>query len=750
MAVMFSFSDHQDRPDEDHLPSTTVCARCKGINLDTFRDDRQYYHSLLGEIVLSARTCGLCDLIYKTCRHDYESTEDTLRYRYYIDLSGRRDPWNVLEDHESCVIRTSLSIRVVDTTPWLGDPRYRGGGKHGKIAYHADKNGHATIRGRPLHCFTLDGDPAADFGIPPVRLLGSNTSSEESFKTAKKWLAQCLATETVGAVWSTSWESASSIPEVESDHTWSEADVEIDRSIESLVTKLPRRLIDLQPSNLDSGQIRIVETTNVMLSYATLSYCWGTIHNKTWLTEKGNLHKRTSAFNIESMPKTVREAFIITSRLGFRYIWVDALCIVQDDAAEWARESANMGNIYHESVVTIVASSSRSAEQGCFNTRSRSHFDKFINLYRIENVLKDGAASSIFVYQSVRPDLSIHEITEGPWSRRGWTYQEQIFARRILYMSESQLFWDCEHCHSTEDGLGILEHRERKNSVNPILRLQGPLNGVALLELWYTDVVREYSGRALTFSSDRLAALSGLAKAVHLKKGVEYLAGIWKDSVLTGLLWRRTGAGSKAEAYRCPSWSWLSQDSGVTYELAHGRWLPGQLARRRFHGSMDIRCSSWEEGWLVCQRDSHEIDTWHDGPFSRVLDACTNKDMANPFGTVTGGHVDLRTRLVAALRTTDRPDGNWGWELRSTDATALMFPSCSPNGRQGVAYMDNDVSDVRDVVCALLIARGLNFVFLLLELVDSSANVYKRIGIAEAVRDELTMIEMRQMFIRII
>lgn len=436
------------------------------------------------------------------------------------------------------------------------------------------------------------------------------------------------------------------------------------------------------------------------------------------------------------MPKTVRESFAIVSKLGIRYIWIDALCIVQDDEMEWAEESARMGGIYRGSVVTIAVPSSQSVDQGCFNTHSRSHFDKFGRLHRVNSVLKSGASSSIYIYGQSRPDLHEQEIAHGPWVRRGWTFQEQIFAHRVIYYSESQLFWQCEHCRLTEDNLGILDPLTTYNQLYPVTRIEYQLKGHSLLSWWYLDLVKEYSSRTLTFNSDRLVALSALAKATYLNKRVEYLADIWKDLVLTGLLWRRVGRGGKAQAYRCPSWSWLSQDSAVSYELACGRLSQDVLAKQR------------RERLKLSDGDSQDVDAWHDGPFAKVLHASTTTDPINPFGTVKDGYVEIETRVVVALRTSDVLGRSWIRER--SDGESLIFPSGSPNGYQGIAYMDNDDSGAENAICALLTARFDRFVFLLLELVEPATSVYKRIGIAEAERDELAMIQMEQVTVKII
>lgn len=89
--------------------------------------------------------------------------------------------------HDRATGAIYLWIGTLDTQPYLGDPEYGGGGKFGEIKYEADENGHATVRGRRLACFTKEHDPAAETGTHWVRSVGPNTASEGSFDVARDW-----------------------------------------------------------------------------------------------------------------------------------------------------------------------------------------------------------------------------------------------------------------------------------------------------------------------------------------------------------------------------------------------------------------------------------------------------------------------------------------------------------------------------------------------------------------------------------
>ncbi|KAM6513776.1 hypothetical protein FALCPG4_014991 [Fusarium falciforme] len=128
--------------------------------------------------------------------------------------------------------------------------------------------------------------------------------------------------------------------------------------------KLPSRVIDVGSEGQDP---RIVETNSQLGEYLTLSYCWGGISNGK--TVSTNLQERLVGISLHALCKTHQDAIDLTRRLGFRYLWIDALCIVQDDTADWAAEAARMWEIYRDSALTIAADSSKSGNGGIYSRR---------------------------------------------------------------------------------------------------------------------------------------------------------------------------------------------------------------------------------------------------------------------------------------------------------------------------------------------------------------------------------------------
>ena len=212
-------------------------------------------------------------------------------------------------------------------------------------------------------------------------------------------------------------------------------------------------------------------------------------------------------------------------------------------------------------------------------------------------------------------------------SSRGWACQESILSPRILHFHSSQLFWQCRHLHLAEDNLprgswseyrpvlvdqiwrNIFFDTDSQVKLEPkhIQRFSStPRHQLA--RAWYCELIeREYSARQLTYGSDKLVAISGPAKAAHRNYPQRYLAGLWGDYLVEGLLWERHGKGRKAFDYRAPTWSWASQDSRIRYN-----------------------CLYPENIQAICE----------------IVNVTMETDSDNPFGQVHGGSVVLRTHVV--------------------------------------------------------------------------------------------------------
>ncbi|KAH7397108.1 heterokaryon incompatibility protein-domain-containing protein, partial [Pyrenochaeta sp. MPI-SDFR-AT-0127] len=281
----------------------------------------------------------------------------------------------------------------------------------------------------------------------------------------------------------------------------------------------PSRLLQI---NEDATSIRLIDTCGNPFSYVALSYCWGKDDGGDWKTTTHTLRSHTQhGLASKYLPLTLQHSLTITRRLGFSYIWIDALCIIQDSSEDWAREATKMAGVYFGSVLTIAASAAHSWSDGCFNQHSTRIIER--GLYSdswvvVESELSTGQSSRFLVHDS-------------PLAKRGWTFQEHRLPRRTLYYTAEQLFWECQHCRRSEDNFPIQQNLGK----HPILDTKR-LTSDGVATLWYLGVVEDYSRRALTFSKDRLVAVSALAKATYFRRPQPYIAGLWRDSMMDGLM----------------------------------------------------------------------------------------------------------------------------------------------------------------------------------------------------------------------
>jgi len=136
--------------------------------------------------------------------------------------------------------------------------------------------------------------------------------------------------------------------------------------------QLPSRLVDVGvgiPPR--TAPIRLCQTGGRRGRYTALSHRWGAKHPLTTIT--ANLEEHQRRIPLEKLPQTFQDAIELTRRLGIRYIWIDSLCIVQDDASDWADESKQMGTIYERSYLTIAATSAPDGDGGLFRGGNGRH-----------------------------------------------------------------------------------------------------------------------------------------------------------------------------------------------------------------------------------------------------------------------------------------------------------------------------------------------------------------------------------------
>lgn len=392
--------------------------------------------------------------------------------------------------------------------------------------------------------------------------------------------------------------------------------------------------------------------------YAALSYVWGET-NGVLLTRDNyaTLAKPGALLDVLSLPATIRDAIVVTSWLGIRYLWVDALCIKQDHHSHRMSQIGQMASVYTSAVVTLVAASGVHADAGL----SRVSVDTRKERASIINV--SGGVSLIPVLDSFDKDAPTGEVPLSPWYSRAWTMQEHLLSARKLIFTERQVYWHCPQANWLEETemefgnpTGFSGYRfgswTRQNAVTydqDITKLllvyqealarsddATPASPVLSSSLLYEDLAVRYMNRHLTRESDRLNAFTGILRVLSALTGERFVWGLPESRFCSALAWHipnqpRTfattttafkGEGGAAQdreiSFPLPSWSWVAWRSARTNDLHFGL------------GSSGCWLRDWPKDGLLAEVEIHQIDAA--GGHRRVSDD-RHRDHRLPDGT---------------------------------------------------------------------------------------------------------------------
>ncbi|KAG4441301.1 hypothetical protein IFR05_003229 [Cadophora sp. M221] len=377
----------------------------------------------------------------------------------------------------------------------------------------------------------LPDDPASKVGFIRGELIKPELTDSAYFK-AKKWIENCIHSHL----------RCRSSPDF-----------------------FPTRVIDVGPPD-GSEDPRLLVNRSLRAPWVALSHCWG--GHISSATLRSNIEARTDALPMSHLPLNFRDAITITRKLGYRYLWIDALCILQDSQSDWQGHLSHMGEIYQYAVVTIAADVASDSDTGIILRRELSA--KYVSVpYRSISHNTEG---------TVNFTPSLDNFPNGPIQTRGWTLQEDLLSVRTLYFSADQLLWQCqttkisESDHDPPNGQGrhedglegylkrsfLLPDNHPASSLEEISPAPDFLNTTPsgqALDHWYL-VVNEYVKRSLTVEQDRFPALYGIARQIERRTGYKYKAGMWLEDIHVGLMWTTNGTGLKRKNIACPSWSW--------------------------------------------------------------------------------------------------------------------------------------------------------------------------------------------------
>ncbi|KAK3351878.1 heterokaryon incompatibility protein-domain-containing protein [Neurospora tetraspora] len=440
----------------------------------------------------------------------------------------------------------------------------------------------------PLAKFKLertDGSAGAKSLLPrrlpdgSMFVLPSSTNSPEAFGLVRHWLDDCLNNH----------------PECKG----------------SNFKRLPTRLVDVGVADnngqkkLTRPRIFVPNTTSqtpATIPYLTLSHSWALTGSSLRLTTKNieDWQKPEAAEHggipIDGLAQTFLDAMRITQQLGYRYIWIDSLCIMQDSSEDWKREAQTMAAVYGNSLLTIFASGMGMAGgQGanadtCFSVRNP------LKVYSpiITSPLCEENASFYAIREKYEPNVD--EMLWGanqknPLLSRGWIVQERLLSPRIIYYGADELYWECrlhEVSESCPFGTGLKKDAEASQSIwtanakSVYQDLQDPFPASLkatgmdmgndnedakyaqhlheLAACWMT-LLTYYTATELTYPSDRLIALAGMVTAIEDSKGWTYTLGSWQELWPFDLLW--------------------GFDSVLNVELFNPGWYPDDSEKRR-------------------------------------------------------------------------------------------------------------------------------------------------------------------------
>lgn len=358
----------------------------------------------------------------------------------------------------------------------------------------------------------------------------------------------------------------------------------------------PTRLVEWT-SNDTFRIIRSDSISQPSQGYITLSHRWGSTDLIKLTTD--NLSALERGLPVTILPKTFREALIAAQRLNIRHVWIDSLCIIQsgDNGADWQREATEMTNVYTNSFCNLSADYGNNETDGLIFERTPA-FEPACAV-RIRCEVPETVDDEYYPHKSstellevrngclchiMRPDGWFEGVLESPLNRRAWVLQERLLAPRVLHFLPGQVSWECGQELAWEKARSGRVAREMDSFDDIRIAMKrfsfdGPLS---YDKHFWLQVVQRYSRCGLTKQSDRLVAISGVARRMTSFAKDQYVAGLWASSMPLALGWKiapynyyrrralEEGIPQPSTGYYAPSFSWAAATDGPVWYLLPG------------------------------------------------------------------------------------------------------------------------------------------------------------------------------------
>jgi hypothetical protein len=415
------------------------------------------------------------------------------------------------------------------------------------------------------------------------------------------------------------------------------------------LTHLPTRLIEITSTITGELSIHLLETKgDEQYKYVALSHSWAS--SKPLKTDRHNYLEHRDEIPWDELSTVYQDTITMANALAIRYVWIDSLCIIQQDIEEWGREAHHMGRVYSNAFLVFVALGGELALE-------KDPIESF-TIYGTETKTgKDVYKSTINVRRKIDHDNlvnSANDDTTGEWFSRGWCFQERLFATRLLHFGGGleDIAFECNtditcECGGVDDlvrdGAFASKDKSELSSLwchtkaqftrefdaitrkKPDELVEDELEDIQnQLLAMYISLCEDFSAKQFSFPDDKLSAMDSLASKLGPYLG-SYHAGLWRNNILVGMQWESFDATRSRRYSPCcaPSFSWASCTGGVIWYMD---------AKKVLADSGDLQCAE-------------------------VVDINTvPADPAIPFGKVVFSSIVLRGFAKPAIIEPQEPD----------------------------------------------------------------------------------------------
>ena len=308
--------------------------------------------------------------------------------------------------------------------------------------------------------------------------------------------------------------------------------------------------------------------------------------------------------------------------IGERYLWIDQICILQDNKEDKAYQISIMDRIYTEAIFTIIAADGNVHSTGLSGFRPKSrNYDPVIGT--IDNV------DLIQAEPTIKLDFYDSPLGTSTWNERAWTYQEFLLSSRIFVFAGGCVYYQCAR--------GVIGEAEPGRNLGQFYTIPGGLEKYDREPFArYGALVRRYKKRILTHPSDILNAFTGLMSDFSLKIGTGFCYGLPKKYIYFGLMWKTVTVNNSEKKRRdgFPSWSWAGRFNAVEYDMnlafrsldVHIEWQRPEIDWDTIQrtGALRFRTRSVVLNGLYSKPCLDDGKEWEEGPRECLMIAKTD------------------------------------------------------------------------------------------------------------------------------